>query len=74
MPEIDEGKSASARAQKYRNGELTLRETLGPNWREHVDQIAEEKEYMEKRGLHHPEQETVSGTITENLNKEESNE
>ena len=63
MPEIDEGKSANARATKYRNGELTLRETLGPNWREQIDQIAEERDYMNSKGLHHPNEETVAGAI-----------
>jgi capsid protein len=72
VPEIDASKEASARAQRYRSKELTLRETLGPAWREQIEQIAEERNLMRKLGLRHPSEETASGQIID-TNKEARN-
>ncbi len=63
IAEVDETKAATARAQKYRNGELTLRDTLGPAWLDQIKQIAEEVRIMRSMGLHHPSEETISGQI-----------
>ena len=71
-PEVDAQKEAAARAQKYRNGELTLRETLGPAWREQLKQLADERDYMRALGLRHPCEETVSGQIIDNQKQEKN--
>lgn len=72
IPEIDSAKEASARQTKYRTGELTLRETLGPAWREQLEQLASERDLCRKLGLRHPCEETASGQIID-TNKEARN-
>lgn len=58
FPEIDQTKSADADDKRLRNGTATLGGILaerdGANWREALDQLAEEVEAFRARGLKHP--------------------
>lgn len=61
MPAVDEQKEQSALTQKFKNGQTTFRETLGPQWKEKLNQYAEEVQFA--RGLKLPLAifETVAG-------------
>ena len=63
QPSVDEGREATATATKLKNGLTTYRDTLGPNWRETLENIAEEIEYCKKLGIPHPALETASGAV-----------
>ncbi len=63
QPAVDEGREASATAVKLKNGLTTYRDTLGPDWRETLKNIAEEIEYCKKLGIPHPALETASGAV-----------
>lgn len=49
--EIDPHKAESTLDARLRGGRTTYRETLGPNWRAKLAQLAEEKRYLQEQGL-----------------------
>jgi capsid protein len=64
-PSVDEGREASATVQKLKGGLTTYRDTLGPNWRDVLTNVAEEIQVCKKLGIPHPALETASGAVIE---------
>lgn len=57
----DEEKEQRALAQKFKNGLTTYRQELGPSWREHLQELADEASFARSLGLPLGMLETVSG-------------
>lgn len=51
MPAVDEDREQSAILKKLRNGLTTYRDEIGPSWRAHLEQLAEEHREAERLGL-----------------------
>lgn len=49
--EIDPSKAETTLDARLRGGRTTYQEMLGPNWREKLAQLAEEKRYLQEQGL-----------------------
>lgn len=64
-PSVDEGREASATVQKIKGGLTTYRDTLGPNWRDVLKDVAEEIRVCKELGIPHPALETASGAVIE---------
>lgn len=62
MPAVDEEKKQRADLAKLRNGTTTLRDILGPAWRNIVRQRAEEKKFCAALGLSLAQDETTPGS------------
>ena len=60
----DEEKDQRALAQKFKNGLTTLRQELGPSWREPLTQLADEVAFARSLGLPLGMLETASGATT----------
>ncbi len=61
MPAVDEAKEQRAKREKFKNGLTRFREEIGPNWREHMDDLAEEIAYAREKNLPLSIFETASG-------------
>lgn len=70
MPAVDEQKEQAALTQKLKNCQTTLSATIGPHWREQIDQLAEEQEYIRSKGVSFAAMEVIGGTITTNKDDE----
>ena len=62
MPAVDEQKEQAAVLAKLRNGTTTLRDELGPAWRDVIRQRAEEKKFCAGLGLVLAQDETTPGS------------
>lgn len=51
MPAVDEGKEQKALGEKLRNGLTRYRELIGPHWKEHFAELAEEIAEAKRLGL-----------------------
>lgn len=63
--EVDAVNEQAALTARLKNGATTLRDEFGVDWRERVQQMAEEAAAMASVGLIHPATQTVSGQIKE---------
>lgn len=63
--EVDAVNEQAALTARLKNGATTLREEFGVDWRERVQQMADEAAAMAAVGLIHPATQTVSGQIKE---------
>ena len=63
MPAVDEAKEQKALAQKQKNGLVLFREQIGPHWREHFRDLAEEITLARELGLPLSMFETKSGGV-----------
>lgn len=63
MREVNQVDEQNALQLKLKNFTGSFREVYGPNWRERLDDIAEEMEYFKARGLPHPGLVTVAGAV-----------
>lgn len=62
MPAVDEAKEEQAFLAALRNGTATLRDRLGPAWRDVIRQRAEEKKFCASLGLVLAQDETTPGS------------
>lgn len=69
---IDPVKEQTALNFGLKNGTILYRDHVGPDWREHVDALAEELEYFKSKGVPHLMLETANGTRIEDTNKNEN--
>ena len=69
---IDPVKEQTALNFGLKNGTILYRDHVGPDWREHVDALAEELEYFKSKGVPHLMLETANGTRIEETNKNEN--
>lgn len=63
IDEIDEVQNQRAIELKLKNCTGTLRETLGSDWKEKINQIADEIKYCESLGIPHPALNMKSGGV-----------
>ena len=63
MKDVDAVKEQNAIALKIKNNTCSLREILGPDWREKLLDISEEIEFCKQNGIPHPALQTVSGQV-----------
>ena len=61
LAETDENSHQDAVGKKLTNLTGSLRDELGPNWREQLEQIREEINYCKEHGLPHPSFNLKSG-------------
>lgn len=73
MREVNEVDAETAMEKKLTNRTTNYRETLGPNWRQRLDQSFEEEDYFKSRGHIHPAQKTVSGAVVADEKKPADN-
>lgn len=69
--DIDQVKEQSAINLKLKNGTSTLRDILGSDWKEKLEQVSEELMYCKEKGIPHPMLQTVSGQIIETSTDDE---
>lgn len=61
IDDIDEVRHEEAIGMKLRNMTTTLKEELGSDWKEHLDQYKEEIDWCKENGLPHPAFNMLSG-------------
>jgi hypothetical protein len=61
VDDFDEVETQTAIDMKLRNMTSTLKEEIGPDWKEHLNQYKSEIEWCKKNGLPHPAFNMISG-------------
>lgn len=63
MREVNELTGEKAREAKLKNGSTTFKKEHGPNWLEHLEQVAQEIKECKRIGMLHPAMVTASGQV-----------